>query len=108
VAFGEQMLAAYPAAVRAVFIHDVVATPEPEREAWRRKRIYFFDTYVGAALEAYAVGVIARDGVARVARAAQEALRAVSFDSEAQRAAREAELARDVQRAEALTSARTR
>jgi hypothetical protein len=102
VSFGEQMLAAAPEEVRAVFIHDVVATPEPERQAWRARRIFFFDTYLGAALEAYAVGVIARDGVARVARAAREELRAVPFPSEAQRQAREAELARDLQRAEAL------
>jgi phosphatidate phosphatase APP1 len=105
VAFGEQMLASWPEAVHAVFIHDVVATPEPERQAWRRKRIYFFDTYVGAALEAYAVGVISRDGVARVARAAREELRAVPFTSESQRAQRESDLASDCQRADALTGA---
>jgi hypothetical protein len=102
VAFGEQMLAAFPAAVRAVFIHDVVDTPEHVRKAWRDKRLFFFDTYVGAALEAYTVGVIARDGVARVARAAREELEKVPFSSEAQREARRAELARDLQRAGAL------
>jgi hypothetical protein len=105
VAFGEQMLANWPEAVHAVFIHDVVATPEPERQAWRSKRIYFFDTYVGAALEAYAVGVISRDGVARVARAAREELRAVPFTSQSQRALRESDLASDCQRADALTGA---
>ncbi|HEX8438936.1 phosphatase domain-containing protein, partial [Archangium sp.] len=88
VAFGERMLATWPDAVRAVFIHDVVATPEPVRQTWRDKRIFFFDTYVGAAVEAFEVGVIARDGVARVARAAQEDLGHVPFTSEAQRQAR--------------------
>ncbi|HLL06054.1 MAG TPA: phosphatase domain-containing protein [Myxococcaceae bacterium] len=102
VAFGEQMLAAAPDAVRAVFIHDVVATPEPVRQAWRAKGIFFFDTYVGAALEAYQVGVIARDGVQRVARATQEELEKVPFGSAEQRDARRADLSRELQRAQAL------
>jgi hypothetical protein len=100
VLFGEQMLATYPEAVRAVFIHDVVDTPEPVRQQWRDKRIFFFDTYVGAAVEAYTVGVIARDGVARVVQAAREELERVPFTSEAQRQARRADLERDVRRAE--------
>jgi hypothetical protein len=103
VLFGEQMLAVHPEAVRAVFIHDVVDTPEPVRQQWRDKRIFFFDTYVGAAVEAYAVGVIARDGVARVAQATREELERVPFPSEAQRQARRADLERDVRRAEALS-----
>ncbi len=102
VLFGEQMLAVHPEAVRAVFIHDVVDTPEPVRQQWRDKRIFFFDTYVGAAVEAYAVGVIARDGVARVVQATREELERVPFTSEAQRQARREELERDVRRAEAL------
>lgn len=106
VAFGEQMLAAHPESVRAIFIHDVVGTPEPVREVWRAQRIFFFDTYVGAAVEAYEVGVIARDGVARVARAAREELEKIPFTSEAQRQARRDELTRDLQRAEALKAPR--
>ncbi|KFE70391.1 hypothetical protein DB31_5433 [Hyalangium minutum] len=106
VAFGEQMLAAHPALVRAIFIHDVVATPESVRKAWRAQRIFFFDTYVGAAVEAYEVGVIARDGVARVARATQEELEKITFTSEAQRQDRREELTRDLQRAEALSAPR--
>ncbi len=104
VAFGEQMLAAHPGSVRAIFIHDVVDTPEATRKAWRAKRIFFFDTYIGAAVEAYEMGVIARDGVARVARAAREELEKIPFTSEDQRQARSAELTRDLQRAEALTA----
>ncbi|WP_239470063.1 phosphatase domain-containing protein [Archangium violaceum] len=100
VAFGEQMLSAYPEQVRAVFIHDVVDTPEPVRQQWRDKRIFFFDTYVGAAMDAFEVGVIALDGVARVARAAQEDMARVPFGSEAQRQARLAELSRDLRRAD--------
>jgi hypothetical protein len=102
VAFGERMLTAHPESVRAVFIHDVVETPESVRMTWRAKRIFFFDTYIGAALEAFEVGVIARDGVARVARAAREDLARVPFTSDSQRQSRVAELERDVRRAEAL------
>jgi hypothetical protein len=102
VAFGEQMLASAPEAVRAVFIHDVVDTPEAVRKAWRAKSIFFFDTYVGAALESYQVGLIARDGVDRVVRAAREELEKVAFASAEQKEARRADLARDLQRVEAL------
>ena len=103
VAFGERMLAEHPESVRAVFIHDVIDTPEPVRMTWRGKRIFFFDTYIGAAVEAFEVGVIARDGVARVARAAREELARVPFASDSQRQSRVAELERDLRRAEALT-----
>jgi len=98
VVFGEQMLASWPEQVRAVFIHDVVDTPEPLRQSWRDKGIFFFDNYVGAAVEAFDVGVISRDGVARVVSAAREELARVAFASEAQRAARVLELERDIQR----------
>ena len=103
---GEQLLSSWPEQVRAVFIHDVVETPEPVRLSWRDKRVFFFDTYVGAAVEAFSVGVIARDGVGRVALATREELARVPFGSEAQRAARLAELERDLRRAEALLPVR--
>ncbi|AKJ00671.1 phosphatase domain-containing protein [Archangium gephyra] len=103
VAFGERMLTEHPESVRAVFIHDVVETPESVRMTWRAKRIFFFDTYIGAAVEAFEVGVIARDGVARVARAAREDLERVPFTSDSQRQSRVAELERDSRRAEAIT-----
>jgi hypothetical protein len=98
VLFGEQILSTWPEQVRAVFIHDVVATPESVRQTWRDKRVFFFDTYVGAAVEAFEVGVIARDGVARVVGAAREDLARVTFASEAQLSARVLELERDIQR----------
>ncbi len=98
VVFGEQILSTWPEQVRAVFIHDVVATPESVRQTWRDKRVFFFDTYVGAAVEAFEVGVIARDGVARVVGAAREDLARVTFASEAQLSARVLELERDIQR----------
>ena len=98
VIFGEQILASWPEQVRAVFIHDVVDTPEAVRQSWRDKGVFFFDNYVGAAVEAFEVGVISRDGVARVVSAAREELARVAFASEAQRAARVLELERDIQR----------
>ncbi|NTX08943.1 MULTISPECIES: phosphatase domain-containing protein [Myxococcus] len=104
VEFGDKMLTAAPHAVHAVFIHDVVDTPETTRRAWREKRIHFFDTYVGAALEAFALGLISRDGLARVAIAARESMEGIAFTSAAQRDARKVELTRDLQRADALTS----
>lgn len=104
VEFGDRMLAAAPQAVHAVFIHDVVDTPEATRQSWREKRVYFFDTYVGAAIEAFQQGVISRDGVARVARAAQESMAGIAFKSPGQREARQQELERDLQRAAAIIS----
>ncbi|QSQ26577.1 DUF2183 domain-containing protein [Pyxidicoccus parkwayensis] len=105
VEFGERMLAAAPHSVHAVFIHDVVDTPEATRQGWREKRIFFFDTYVGAAVEAFHVGVISRDGVARIACAAQESMAGIAFDSPGQREARLFELERDLKRAAAVTAA---
>ncbi|RKH11157.1 DUF2183 domain-containing protein [Corallococcus sp. CA047B] len=105
VEFGARMLAAQPQTVRAVFIHDVVATPEAKREEWRARHIFFFDTYVGAAVEAFHAGVVSRDGVDRIATAAVESLAAITFPTPAQRQTREAELARDLARAQALPRA---
>ncbi|MCY1023822.1 phosphatase domain-containing protein [Pyxidicoccus sp. MSG2] len=104
VEFGDRMLAAAPNSVHAVFIHDVVDTPEATRQAWRAKRIYFFDTYVGAAVEAFQQGVISRDGVARIARAAQESIAGIAFTTPGQREARQFELERDLKRAAAITA----
>ncbi|GEN10613.1 Uncharacterized conserved protein [Myxococcus fulvus] len=104
VEFGDRMLQHAPEAVHAVFIHDVVDTPETTRRAWLDKRIHFFDTYVGAAVDAFAVGLISRDGLARVALAARESMEGIAFTSAAQRDARKTELLRDLQRADALTS----
>ncbi|WP_235685506.1 phosphatase domain-containing protein [Corallococcus silvisoli] len=105
VEFGARMRATHPQAVRAVFIHDVVATPRPVRDEWRARHLFFFDTYVGAAVEAFHAGVISRDGVDRIAAAASEALAAIAFPSPARRHEREAELAHDLARAQALPRA---
>lgn len=50
----------------------------------------------GAAIEAYKAGLITRDGLERVAGAAQRELGEITFAQPAQRAARQAELERDL------------
>jgi hypothetical protein len=67
--------------VRAVFIHDVVNTAEAERQAHRQDRIFFHDTYVGAAAQAFALGLISRAGLRRVAQSAVEELSNIEFPS---------------------------
>lgn len=101
--FGARLVELHPASVVAVLIHDVVATPEREREEQRRRGVLFFDTYVGAAVLAYERGLIHREGLLRVARAAEGELAAIAFQDGAARAARQAELARDVHRIAAAT-----
>ncbi|WP_394838237.1 App1 family protein [Pendulispora rubella] len=97
IAFGEMLLGdAEASGVQAVFIHDVVATPEARRRELAEKRIHLFDTYTGAAMAAHASGVLDLEGVSRVARATTEELAAVPFATPAQREAREAELDRDL------------
>jgi hypothetical protein len=100
VMFGQQMLEAGRDAVKGVFIHDVVSTPASKRAHWREAGIVFFDTYAGAAAEAYRAGLISRDGLKRVMRATTDELAAVAFDSGTQQEARFADLERDIALAE--------
>lgn len=99
---GQRMRRESPQRVKAVFIHDVVATPESERQRYRAEGIYFFDTYVGAGVEAYHLGLIGADGLGRLAAAAVDEFRRIPFESPAQREARRQELARDLDRANPL------
>ncbi|UQA58317.1 phosphatase domain-containing protein [Polyangium aurulentum] len=103
IAFGEGMIAAAPAAVRGVFIHDVVATPEARREELRGRDVWLFDTYAGAAAIALKRGLISAEGAHRVAEAASAELPKIAFSSEEARAAREAELSRDLEHLSGLT-----
>jgi hypothetical protein len=96
IAFGEGMIAAAPAAVRGVLIHDVVATPEARREELRGRDVWLFDTYVGAAAIALGRGLVSPEGARRVAEAASAELSTIRFPSEELRAAREAEFSRDL------------
>lgn len=102
------MVAEHADVTRAVFIHDVAATSAEGRARWAAKGVPFFDTYVGAALHAHERGLIATAGLARIARAARAELDAIAFDDDAVRQARRAELARDLERANALLPERDR
>lgn len=104
VIFGQRMREAAPDVVPLVLIHDVVATQEERRAELRAAGVHLFDTYVGAALVAFEAGLISIEAVGRVAATARLELAGVAFAAEAERLAREAELARDI----ALYEAKTR
>lgn len=102
IAVGEKILDEHPEALKAVFIHDVVAMSTHERLALARKGIWVVDTYVGAVMKAYELGLVSRDSIRRVAQDAARELDAVVWDSRAQEHAtrllhqRDAELAAGV------------
>lgn len=96
VIFGAKMRAAAPDSVKAVFINDVIATPQAKRDEYRSQGIYFTDTYVGAAVEAFKLGLISKDGLKRVAQSAKDDFAKIPFTDDAQKQARAAELQRDL------------
>jgi len=96
--FGEKMLARDPRASRAAFIHDVVATPPARRAELAARNVVMFDTYAGAAVEAFDRGLIGREGLERVARSAVKELASVRFATPEQKALRMAELRSDLAR----------
>lgn len=100
VLFGLKMRQAMPDAVKGVFINDVVNTPAAKRAELRSQGVYLTDTYVGAATEAFHLGLIGKEGLARVVAAAKQDFGNIAFSSDAQRAARQVELDRDVAAAE--------
>ena len=83
-------------------IHDVKGLDAPARAALAQAGVYVFDTYLGAAALAYERQRISRAGLVRVAYATLRELRAIEFDSSAQRSARMAELRADWSRAAQL------
>lgn len=95
--------------VPAALIHDVdhgeKRFGETERAALHDKGIVLFDTYVGAAAEAYELGLITWQGLAAVARAAQAELGAVKFDDGQRAEAARALFARDLEHSARLTRA---
>ena len=94
--FGKQMLVREPDRVKAVLIHDVVASDKATRRQWRDDGVILFDTYVGAAIEARTAELIDDDAVQRVIDAATRELDAIKFDSASQHYARRRDLDRDV------------
>ncbi len=93
--FGSQALATGEGQMKAVFIHNVSGLSESQRSALTKQGIHVFDTYLGAATQAYSLGLITRAGLKRVAEASKKELAAIHFASPAQAAARKAELDRD-------------
>jgi hypothetical protein len=91
---GEMMLA-HPS-VRAVFIHDISGMPEIERAENRARRIFLHDTYLGAALYAFSLGLISRPGLSRVALAAVAELVDIEFTSTEQQESMLAHFRRDL------------
>ncbi|WP_437570369.1 phosphatase domain-containing protein [Sorangium sp. So ce542] len=96
--FGQRMLELAPASVRAIFIHDVVATSERARQELAVGGVHLFDTYLGAAAVALERGLLGPEGAARVAEAALEAFAAIAFPSHEGREPRRLEMARDAAR----------
>lgn len=97
-----RMMADHADAMRGVFIHDVVHTPDGGRKDWATKRVPLFDTYVGAAVHAHNLQLISQAGLQRVAQAAFEELAKLTFATDVIRDARRAELQRDIALANAL------
>ncbi len=108
---GERMRDESGAVMEAVFIHDVVNTGENERERLRKKAVYFNDTYIGAALDAYTHGLIDAEGLGHVAREAVRELKDpghCSFESAQQKDARYQEFGRDIERVNQVLGAEER
>lgn len=89
---------------RGVFIHDVVETPDAERERLCDSGVHLFDTYVGAARQALGLGLLSGEAAARIAAAALAEIEALRFES--RRAAERARsvLRRDVESLEAAAA----
>lgn len=94
---GRSMLGAAPDVMDGVFIHDVRHAPAEERKAMAKDGVYFFDTYLGAALVAHDLGLIVPPQVETVSSAVTEEFESVPFDDDEMRAAREQELEADRQ-----------
>lgn len=84
--------------VRSVFIHDVVASPAEVRSGWSGRGVCFFDTYIGAAHEAHATGLLDAGSIERVRAAAISDFDVIAFTDERMRGERRAELERDAAR----------
>ena len=90
----DDLLAEHPDAV--AFIHDVVDTPEAERDAHAARGVHFFDTYVGAASMARGLGLVSADRLELIAEHARESFNRVRFHSDAAADAARALLERDL------------
>jgi hypothetical protein len=82
--------------MRGVFIHNVTGLDAAGKADFAKKGVFVFDTYVGAATEAFKKGLITADGLERVMSSASRELTDVHFDKPEQKAARQADLDRDL------------
>lgn len=78
---GARMVADHGEPVRAVFIHDVVATPPAERAGQAERGLTYVDTFVGAAAAARVRGLISPRGLAGVIAETREGMDAVEWSS---------------------------
>jgi hypothetical protein len=97
-AVGRTMLQDAPGEVRAVFIHNVTGRVPAEVPAG----MTYFDTYAGAAAEAFERGIITAEAMVQVAQAAEREHAAVAWESDEQRTRMDALMARDLARVERL------
>lgn len=100
--FGARAVATQGGDMRASFIHNVTHLDDAAKADFARKGVFIFDTYVGAATEAFKRGLIDKAGLSRVMEDAQHDLKGVTFASAEQKAARTADLERDLAAARAL------
>jgi hypothetical protein len=103
----ERLCTEHREVVPAALIHNVDhgerQITDTGRAALHAKGIVLFDTYVGAAVEAYELALITWQGLAAVARAAEAELEAVRFDDPQRAEAARALIARDCERAGRLS-----
>ncbi|GAB3622131.1 hypothetical protein GCM10027418_02130 [Mariniluteicoccus endophyticus] len=99
---GEEMMSRYPGIAKAVFIHDVVDTPEDERAGHAQRNVFFHDTYVGAAVAARRVGLISAAGLDRVCLETCQGFETVGFASPGAEQRARAWLDRDLSEAATL------
>ncbi|HWK80741.1 MAG TPA: phosphatase domain-containing protein [Thermomicrobiales bacterium] len=104
--FGRRMLEMAPDEVAAIFIHDVTGAEHRATTTWEEDGLIYFDTYIGAAIEAWQKGLITREGVNRVATETQAALAAIPFRHEEDREKVHSDHALDLQRVSMLPETR--
>lgn len=95
IAVGEAIVTAHPDVVKAVFIHDVVAMSDADKQALAAKGIWVVDTYIAAAAKAHELGLISAAGVGRVASETTRLLDEIAWESGEQEQATRALIGRD-------------
>jgi hypothetical protein len=99
--FGAKAAATSGGDMRSVFIHNVTHLDAAARADFAKKGVFIFDTYVGAAAEAFKRGLISKSGLERVMSDAGREFDAIAFSSPGQKVERRAELDRDLATARA-------